>query len=325
MSHEVDMAAGIPLPKSVMGTPAQSPYSPPSRSWLNEPFSSSPEPQGLRLSSIEVVPPTPPPRTGRRKLPRDVPTRINEDGIVVMGEESVSSPISLDYTIGSPLATPRNLKMSVNTPTATPRQRVMNRMSRTFHAGTPPPAIRMLHPDDASRHAPISATFHRDPNNKRSSIISMSGQSNKRQSVFSVQGASALQHELERQQRQQQEREQQTPRHGGKRPHMEHKETGTSETLSPEMARGERSRSHSQQSHATSGGHTWHTSDSSGSNQDSTVPAKMMRVDPLTVLERRRRRDFTIGSHNPLHGPPNTPNETPRRGVSMAESDLSEV
>lgn len=44
---------------------------------------------------------------------------------------------------------------------------------------------------------------------------------------------------------------------------------------------------------------TSRTSSSSGRNS--------LRVDPLTLLERRRRRDFTIGSHHPHHPPPNTP------------------
>jgi hypothetical protein len=339
-SPETEFAAGVPLPMSTINTPAQSPFLPPSRPWLSEGFSASPEPQTLRLSAIEVVPPTPPPRTGRKKLPSNaLPTRINEDGIVVMGEESASFPgtpltAGLPTPVASPRATPRatprNRVLGVGsrnaTPTASPRVKMMNRMSKTFHSGTPPPAIRMLHPDDA-KHAPISATFVRDPNNNRLSTYSNNNNQSRRQSVVSMNGTSVLHQELERQQQRQLQREREAA--SGSKLRMERKDTTTTSddahTLSPDMVpRSERSRSHSQQSHATSGGHTWQSS-SSGSNGDGTAPAKMMRVDPLTLLERRRRRDFTIGSHNPLHGPPNTPAASPRRGVSMAESDLSDV
>ncbi|KIM19430.1 hypothetical protein M408DRAFT_31229 [Serendipita vermifera MAFF 305830] len=59
----------------------------------------------------------------------------------------------------------------------------------------------------------------------------------------------------------------------------------------------------------------WRTSSSTNSHP----VGKPVRVDPLTFLERRRRRDYTLGSHRPLHGPSNTPSQ------GNANRRLSEV
>jgi hypothetical protein len=63
-----------------------------------------------------------------------------------------------------------------------------------------------------------------------------------------------------------------------------------------------------------------HTSDPT-SRTSSSSGKKRLREDPLTILERRRRRDFTIGSHHPNHPPPNTP-ET---ASLQPESDPEEI
>lgn len=272
-------AASIPLPVSTAATPFSSPLSRPQR-WFQGALHASPNssPVPDRLSMIEIVPPTPP--RPRRQVPM---TPIEDD--------EVSLPP------GSP-------SMSVTGTPGGRRSRMMNRMSGAFHAGTPPPATRMLHPDDAKpRHGAISNTFLRD--GKRSSIVS-NLPSSRRQSVVSAHRDAPWEQGADGQLEEEEEMDYNEQYHSARRPRIHHRETTSDETYVSQPTASDST--------------NWRESDSTN-----ITLSKALRADPLAVLERRRRRDYTLGSHHPLRGPPNTPLQENRRLSRVSDVSEEEV
>jgi len=290
--------ASVPLPVSAAPTPFSSPPSRP-QNWLQGSLHSSPTPASpAELSRIEVVPPSPP-RRPRKHTRKATP------------EQDITVPPS---------------PVIPGTPRSGRRARMMvDRMSKSFHAGTPPPAMRMLHPDDA-RNSPISHTFLRD--GKRSSVVS-NLLSSRRQSVVSVHMRAPTpweprQHDRDSRHLEDYPQEGEGGGGGGveegeaggqrggnegreptrshsissqRRPHIEHRETTSDETYVNRETP---------------------TDGSPSPRADGAQWRSPTRVDPLTALERRRRRDYTLGSHHPLRAPPNTPVSTPRGGVGAS-------
>lgn len=147
-------------------------------------------------------------------------------------------------------------------------------MSLSLHNGTPPPAVRLLHPEDA-RDRPLSAVFSRKGNHTpsisgsrpQSILIDPTGE----QQPFTDSPTQLPLEEL-----------------GVEEEETAH-EQASEETTTPTATR----RKHSSQG--------WN--------------------DPLSVIERRRRRDFTIGSHHPLQPPPTTPAMLSREASPHPELD----
>ncbi|KAG8853418.1 hypothetical protein FRB91_004967 [Serendipita sp. 411] len=342
---------GIPLPMSTVGspemytTPLQSPRmsntrwfadrslhasptnSPPPR-YRSDPIPASPFP--LSPNAIEIVPPTPP------EFARPVE----------FGENDVPT-----YPHPTPRSMVSNISEGKRRSHRSSRMMMVDRVSRSFHTGTPPPAIvRLRNPDDtyythepgAYSRRPVSNVYVRGGggdggsnggDSKRSSIISQQSARSRRQSVAAL---------IKRFERGGSKRVKKVPTYESAPPPPP-VPTTTSRLQPPsrppppvpyeeeeEDSLRERKRSTGQNPDVTmsddthvatvgtGGGGTAEGSPKAlgSSTAESTEALSMSLVDPLTVLERRRRRDFTIGSHNPLSGPPNTPALVPRKRLS---------
>lgn len=351
--------------------PPPLPPRPPVRSRRGKGVDSQPEGQGDErgagvgvLGGIEIVPPTPPALSRPVDIPQDdVPTPSTPD-----------NPENENAHKDSSLRTPASRVARL---TGTGRN-MANRLSKTFHDGTPPPAVvRLPYPDVVGRDTadrrrnresgqmgisrrPVSNVYVRgagvgDP--RRLSVASGhvdDGGGSRRQSVVSAhfEPHPVHHHQYDDDERIEEGDEIEEMRYhhaststrntarSANRPGAEHQETA----MSDETYVTATSNSHSH--------NTWDTSSNSNSNSNSNSSSLttqtgrrrrrgdvegMMRVDPLTILERRRRRDYTIGSHHPLHGPPNTPAvrpvsvaagsshpRTPGGAVSVTEADEEE-
>ena len=308
------------------------------------------------LTPIEVVPPTPPSLSRPVDISQDdVPTPSTPEEVddentrPIKGEPALRTPASRVARIAG---TGRNMA---------------NRLSKTFHDGTPPPAIvRLPYPDEAGARRrngqsgqtaisrrPVSNVYMRGAGVGDPRRLSAASAGSKRQSVVSAhfEPHPIRQYDDEERIEEGDEVEEMRYHHAStstrniarslNRPGVEHQETATSDETYVTAT----SASHSH--------NTWDTSSNSNSNSNSNSssmttqtgrrrrrgdPEAMLRVDPLTILERRRRRDYTVGSHHPLHGPPNTPAvralsvsdgtphqpRTPGRAVSVTEAEEEE-
>lgn len=186
-------------------------------------------------------------------------------------------------------------------PTSTPIPRhrtILHKVSTTFKRasieGTPPPAVRFLHPDDAPVRAhPVTAKFTNSPRVRQRDVETGSvnrdlgrekarSRSSWRASSYrttSVAGTSVADED----------------------------EIGDEE----DEANSRYDDRYSQYSQSPSQLQTpTHSRHNSSSPRDESERKRLRRAarrrrdDPLAVLERRRRRDFTIGSHNPSTAPP---------------------
>ncbi|KAG8807444.1 hypothetical protein FRC17_004457 [Serendipita sp. 399] len=370
MGDSVDLATSVPLPMSTVGSPET--YSTPlpspqmaagagSSRWfaarsLHASPTNSPLPAATRnlnqpdfvprtpllpltANSIEIVPPTPP------ELARTIEFGEQDDAptLPYPTPRSVVSNLSVEGDGGGKRRRSRTSRL------------MMDRMSRSFHTGTPPPAIVRLRDPDDEYYTRGSGVFARRPlsnvyvrggggsaggsgtNSKRSSIVSLQPDAqSKRHSVASL----IRQFERGGGRRSKKEPTYESAPPPPKQslpptrpiPPLPEGEEGDNGGTPPRGTRTRKSSKHldvptSDDTHvataATAGGGG--SSGGPSSSSGSTEALSMSMVDPLTVLERRRRRDFTIGSHNPLHGPPNTPAMLSKRRLSGNNNRLGGV
>ena len=171
-------------------------------------------------------------------------------------------------------------------PFPTPRQRgtLLHRVSQEFRRrsfdGVSPPSVKYLHPNDATR--PITALVISPPTSPRNSTYSAAGGQQRRWRLSRASRASTLEEEPEIYEASDAD----IGEHG--RRTKEHRQR---------RQRGHR-RTRSEQTQTT-------FMSSTGESLGSRVSRLLTREDfIMAALEKRRRRDFTIGSRHPMEAPP---------------------